>query len=702
MVLRLRATGPAARPPDTAEVRRALALLADPTAGLQLHAGGGAWAFRTFAGGDLDGMAAWVAENGDTATGVYYNLNPVPAGLPREVTNGDVTYRRWLLVDVDRFKTNETKKLSATDGEHEAAQSLSADVRAWLADFGWPEPVVIDSGNGWHLLYRLDLPNDDLGRALVRAVLKAAADRWDGDRGSVGKECHDARRIAKLPGTWARKGPDTDDRPHRLARLVLVPEVVAVVTPDLLQRAGGTTPRAATPQPNSPSPVTPFSLRAGGGMAKAYARAALRAECAKMARTAPGGLNDQLFRSGAALGNFVGAGLLDDAQVRRELAAAAKGAGCDDPRKDADTLNRAVDVGKAEPRTVPSKNGAHQKADKAQAATEPPPTLTICAAAVAPKRVEWLWPQRVPKRFITVLAGRTGLGKSFVTLDMIARVTTAGDIPFGDGECFQAGGALIVSEDPPEYMLVPRLIEMGADLNRVRFMTWEAMAHYQLADVGYLDRAVSEVADCRVVMIDPPTNFLGEVDEHKNAEVRQLLMNLVMWAAHRDLACVLIMHVNKSTGKGIEAVNRVMGSVAWVSTARIAHTFARRPGRDRVGCRGGHVGGRRDEPGAETQAGRGRVAMARQGLRERDRGHPVEDHLSADGEGNDDQQQRHPRGQGPNGHRRHRPVRPGRRQAMGLELAGRGPSTVVCEEQPGRVRYPGFLSGRISWIPWIS
>jgi hypothetical protein len=70
-----------------------------------------------------------------------------------------------------------------------------------------------------------------------------------------------------------------------------------------------------------------------------------------------------------------------------------------------------------------------------------------------------------------------------------------------------------------------------------------------------------------LIVIDPPTNYLGDTDEHKNAEVRAVLTNLVAWLNGRDVACVLITHVNKQVGKGTDAINRVLGSVAWGSTA---------------------------------------------------------------------------------------------------------------------------------------
>jgi hypothetical protein len=169
------------------------------------------------------------------------------------------------------------------------------------------------------------------------------------------------------------------------------------------------------------------------------------------------------------------------------------------------------------------------------------------------------------------------VGKSFVVCDLIARLTTGGEIPGGKGECFNPGRALILSEDPHKHMLVPRLIESGADRSRVALMTWEAMAKYSLDDVTLLNEAFVQAGRPDLVVIDPPTNVLGEADEHKNAEVRQVVMNVVAWLVENDTACIFILHVNKNAGKGVEALNRVMGSVAWVTTSRIAHTFVRDP-----------------------------------------------------------------------------------------------------------------------------
>jgi hypothetical protein len=94
-------------------------------------------------------------------------------------------------------------------------------VREFLRAQGWPDPVLADSGNGFHLLNQIDLPADDGG--LVQRVLAAIATRLDTELVKIDRAVHNPARLCKLPFTWARKGDPTGNRPHRQARLLEVP-----------------------------------------------------------------------------------------------------------------------------------------------------------------------------------------------------------------------------------------------------------------------------------------------------------------------------------------------------------------------------------------------------------------------------------------------------------------------------------------------
>ncbi|MBT5608563.1 MAG: hypothetical protein HOJ57_21685, partial [Lentisphaerae bacterium] len=99
-----------------------------------------------------------------TAMGVYVTMNPVnPALLARSAnrlktarrnettSDTDIVCRRWLLIDIDPARP---AGISATDAEKGLAFEKAMEVSEGLASMGWPEPVVVDSGNGYYLLYR--------------------------------------------------------------------------------------------------------------------------------------------------------------------------------------------------------------------------------------------------------------------------------------------------------------------------------------------------------------------------------------------------------------------------------------------------------------------------------------------------------------------------------------------------------------------
>jgi len=204
-----------------------------------------------------------------------------------------------------------------------------------------------------------------------------------------------------------------------------------------------------------------------------------------------------------------------------------------------------------------------------------PSQLLVRADQIMEKDIVWLWQDRIPCGFLTVFAGRTGVGKSFVAFDVVARVTTGREWPDQPGVKAPVGSVVIFSEDPQSKMSVPRLRTMGADLTKVYFVTWEAMVQYELSDIDMLDLIVRQAGAPRLVIIDPPQNFLGETDENSNVQVRKVLMGLVKWVDTRpdDTSIVLITQVNKGTSD-VAAVDRILGSVAWAATSRIAHTFA--------------------------------------------------------------------------------------------------------------------------------
>lgn len=159
-------------------------------------------------------------------------LRRTPKGESTQDIN--IVRRSWLLIDTDPQRVS---GISATDAEHEAALELAREIFAFLKDCGWPDPIAADSGNGAHLLYRIDLPTDDGG--MVQRCLNALAERFDTDTVKVDQTVYNPARIWKLYGTLACKGDDTPERPHRMSCILTRPDELKVVDAKLLEALAG-------------------------------------------------------------------------------------------------------------------------------------------------------------------------------------------------------------------------------------------------------------------------------------------------------------------------------------------------------------------------------------------------------------------------------------------------------------------------------
>ena len=169
------------------------------------------------------------------ARGIYVVLNPYDEAriAGAGVSDAAVTRRRWLLIDVD---PNRPKETNATDVELGYALTVIERIKAFLSAQGWPEPVEALSGNGGHLLYRIDLPNDAEALALVEGVLRSLAEAFNTPHAHVDTAVGNASRITKLYGTLTQKGPASAERPARASSITRVADPLLIVSADQLRK----------------------------------------------------------------------------------------------------------------------------------------------------------------------------------------------------------------------------------------------------------------------------------------------------------------------------------------------------------------------------------------------------------------------------------------------------------------------------------
>jgi hypothetical protein len=210
-------------------------------------------------------MAAAVAKV-DGKHGVYFTINPVDPALLAQAPNvivplknvtGDahVVRRTSFAIDFDPQRPSgadgKKLKIPASEGAHHAAIAVAESVKRWLATYGWPDPMVVDSGNGAWLHYYVNLPNDDDSKTLVdrclRAVKRHVDENYPRAKVDVDTSIGNAARVGRLPGTMNVKGaPVPEQRRHHRRARILALGAHALVRREMLEMLAALAPVAET------------------------------------------------------------------------------------------------------------------------------------------------------------------------------------------------------------------------------------------------------------------------------------------------------------------------------------------------------------------------------------------------------------------------------------------------------------------------
>ncbi|MEZ0355503.1 AAA family ATPase [Mycobacterium sp. SA01] len=203
---------------------------------------------------------------------------------------------------------------------------------------------------------------------------------------------------------------------------------------------------------------------------------------------------------------------------------------------------------------------------------------------VKPERVEWIWRGWIPAGKLVTLDGDPGLGKSTLSDDFSARVTTAGMWPDGS-RCERPGDVLLLSaEDGLADTVRPRLDAAGADVTRVHAIEGipvvddsgeRFLRPPSLGDIVALEEAITETS-ARLLIVDVLMAYLPSgADAHKDQDVRRVLNRLSALADKTGCTVLLLRHLNKA--KGGDPLYRGGGSIGIVGAARAGMLVAADP-----------------------------------------------------------------------------------------------------------------------------
>ncbi len=201
---------------------------------------------------------------------------------------------------------------------------------------------------------------------------------------------------------------------------------------------------------------------------------------------------------------------------------------------------------------------------------------SVRASDVEMELTRWLWYDHIPVGDVTVFAGMPAKGKSTAAIDVVARLTTGRDFPGSVKQVEACEVAILASEDNPKTTTVPRLRAAMADVNRVHLIqgTSDGTQEWEIGldnDLDKLREYLNEHPEIKLIVMDPVTSYIGDVDPNKPKEVRPFLNKLKKFSEEMGVSLLLIMHLSKNPD--VSALHRVGGAATWIEVPRSVWFF---------------------------------------------------------------------------------------------------------------------------------
>ena len=235
------------------------------------------------------------------------------------------------------------------------------------------------------------------------------------------------------------------------------------------------------------------------------------------------------------------------------------------------------------------------KADSTPTEEKKPGPCVVSFDEIEETEVEWLLQDVIPLGMVTTLVGDPGQGKSFLTCWMASCVTCDDTILFRNKPVPKGTVLVCNSEDDAGKTIKLRLRQNGANMKKVKTIPYVLMAGrdsdkkevlYEmpitLDNLADFEAALDQIPDCQLLIVDPVTAFWGDTNDQKNAEVRVVLAQLKKLAEKRNIAIVLVSHLNKSVGA--DAISRITGSGGLPAASRTTWLVSEKDDLRTVSC----------------------------------------------------------------------------------------------------------------------
>jgi hypothetical protein len=288
--------------------------------------------------------------------------------------------------------------------------------------------------------------------------------------------------------------------------------------------------------------------------------------------------NNALNIAAVKMGHWIASNSIDRGRVEQELTLIAQDLGLADLEIQK-TMESGIEAGMKIPAYPPdNRQFQHENTSQSDARVSEGVISIQRGSSFGRKEVKYLWGKRIPIGMLTVLAGPSGIGKSFISLALAANITAG--VPLLDEGTHVDGEVLFCSyEDEVESTIGPRADGLGVDLDRCHFITGVTTEHgerqFGPQDVPRIIDFLKGCPQLKLIVIDPLGSFLGGgVDVNSENEARAVLGTLVKAASETDTAVLMVAHFNKGSdspdplhriagSQGITALPRSVLAVEW-------------------------------------------------------------------------------------------------------------------------------------------
>jgi len=178
---------------------------------------------------------------------------------------------------------------------------------------------------------------------------------------------------------------------------------------------------------------------------------------------------------------------------------------------------------------------------------------------MTPKPFPWLANNIIPENALTVVAGKTGCGKSLVAFYLADRISLGREILNNPSLNTKKGNVLIVDQEMNEDDYIDRSQKICRETNNVFVMYEQNFKIQDEASVNCLLSVVRE-KDIKLVILDTFSKIHLK-DENNNSDMTQVMDKLVTLCRENQISIMAIHHHNKNTEATDYAKSRGASSI---------------------------------------------------------------------------------------------------------------------------------------------